>query len=49
MLCSILFVRPPVPDLGNNAMMDDWVKQFEELAGSQVLLYFNHLGVEIIL
>ncbi|XP_062075504.1 uncharacterized protein LOC133779571 [Humulus lupulus] len=41
--------RPPVPDLGNNAMMDDWVKQFEELAGSQVLLYFNHLGVEIIL
>ncbi|XP_030500872.2 peroxisome biogenesis protein 19-1 isoform X1 [Cannabis sativa] len=27
--------RPPVPDLGNDAMMEDWVKQFEELAGSQ--------------
>lgn len=24
--------------LGNDAMMEDWVKQFEELAGSQVFL-----------
>jgi len=24
-------------DLGNDAMMEDWVKQFEELAGSQVM------------
>ena len=40
--------RPPIPDLGNDAMMDDWVKQFEELAGSQVLLYFNHLRLDFL-
>ena len=29
--------RPGVDDLGKDAMMEDWVKQFEELAGSQVI------------
>uniref|UniRef100_A0A2P2JYK8 Peroxisome biogenesis protein 19-1 n=1 Tax=Rhizophora mucronata TaxID=61149 RepID=A0A2P2JYK8_RHIMU len=28
-------------DLGKDAMMEDWVKQFEELAGSQVYLIFS--------
>ncbi|OIV89305.1 hypothetical protein TanjilG_23719 [Lupinus angustifolius] len=27
--------KPGGDDLGNDAMMEDWVKQFEELAGSQ--------------
>lgn len=26
-------------DLGKDAMMEDWVKQFEELAGSQVICF----------
>lgn len=32
-------------DLGKDAMMEDWVKQFEELAGSQVffLSFFSFL------
>lgn len=28
-------------NLGNDAMVEDWVKQFEELAGSQVLNFFQ--------
>ncbi|WOG90345.1 hypothetical protein DCAR_0209588 [Daucus carota subsp. sativus] len=28
-------ITAPVPDFGNDAMMQDFVKQFEELAGSQ--------------
>lgn len=27
-------------DLGKDAMIDDWVKQFEDLAGSQVYVLF---------
>ena len=30
------FMPPSADDLGKDAMMEDWVKQFEELAGSQV-------------
>lgn len=30
-------ITAPMPEFGNDAMMEDWVKQFEELAGSQVL------------
>lgn len=37
------FITPPgaggADELGKDAMMDDWVKQFEELAGSQVLTH----------
>ncbi|KAL1828471.1 hypothetical protein DCAR_0207694 [Daucus carota subsp. sativus] len=28
-------ITAPMPEFGNDAMMEDWVKQFEELAGSQ--------------
>ena len=30
--------KPGGDDFGKDAMMEDWVKQFEELAGSQVYL-----------
>jgi peroxin-19 len=35
------FITPPgaADDLGKDGMMEDWVKQFEELAGSQVLTH----------
>lgn len=34
---SVTGPRPPIGgDFGGDAMMEDWVKQFEELAGSQV-------------
>jgi peroxin-19 len=37
------FITPPAAgaadDLGKDGMMEDWVKQFEELAGSQVLTH----------
>lgn len=39
---SVTASRPPAQDLGNDAMMEDWVKQFEELAGSQVILLFTY-------
>ncbi|GAA0176098.1 membrane traffic protein [Lithospermum erythrorhizon] len=32
---SITGQRPGVEGLGNDAMMEDWVKQFEEMAGGQ--------------
>lgn len=32
-------------DLGNNEMMEDWVKQFEELTGSQVIFLFNYIFI----
>ncbi|KAL8114430.1 peroxisome biogenesis protein 19-2-like [Apium graveolens] len=28
-------ITAPMPEFGSDAMMEDWVKQFEELAGSQ--------------
>lgn len=32
-------------DFDSSAMMEDWVKQFEELAGSQVLsIFLIHMG-----
>ena len=31
---------PTADDLGKDALMEDWVKQFEQLAGSQVFLFF---------
>ena len=38
---SVSGPKPMEENIGNDAMMEDWVKQFEELAGSQVfLLYF---------
>ena len=49
------FINPPgagagVDDLGKDGMMEDWVKQFEELAGSQVLILIRHaLGYRNIL
>jgi peroxin-19 len=34
------FITPPgADDLGKDCLMEDWVKQFEELAGSQVLTH----------
>lgn len=37
--------KPGGDDLGKDAMMEDWVKQFEELAGSQVYwLEFFHVS-----
>lgn len=33
---SVAGPRPGVDNLGNDAMMEEWVKQFEELSGSQV-------------
>ncbi|XP_009605553.1 peroxisome biogenesis protein 19-1 [Nicotiana tabacum] len=32
---SVAGPRPGVDNLGNDAMMEEWVKQFEELSGSQ--------------
>ncbi|KAL5551172.1 hypothetical protein UlMin_001348 [Ulmus minor] len=32
---SVTAAKPAGEDSGNDAMMEDWVKQFEELAGSQ--------------
>ncbi|PON40654.1 Pex19 protein [Parasponia andersonii] len=32
---SVTASSPPIQDFANDAMMEDWVKQFEELAGSQ--------------
>jgi len=31
---------PAADDLGKDALMEDWVKQFEQLAGSQVFFYY---------
>lgn len=33
---SVAGPRPGVENMGNDAMMEEWVKQFEELSGSQV-------------
>lgn len=40
---SVAGPRPSVENFGSDPMMEDWVKQFEELAGSQVyfLCFFN--------
>ncbi|TXG51147.1 hypothetical protein EZV62_023671 [Acer yangbiense] len=40
--------KPTGHDLGKDAMVEDWVKQFEELAGSQVFLMFLYpLWIEL--
>lgn len=33
---SVSGPKPGVDDFGKDALMEDWVKQFEEMAGSQV-------------
>ncbi|KAH0724678.1 hypothetical protein KY284_000543 [Solanum tuberosum] len=33
---SVTRPRPGVENMGNDAMMEEWVKQFEELSGSQL-------------
>lgn len=37
---SVTGAKPGGDELGKDAMMEDWVKQFEELAGSQVCTCF---------
>lgn len=33
--------KPAGDDLGKDAMVEDWLKQFEELTGSQVISIFS--------
>lgn len=50
---SVSDPKPTRENLGNDAMMEDWVKQFEEFAGSPVILsnflHFKFLVVVYIL
>lgn len=41
--------RPGAGDIENDAMMEDWAKQFEELAGTQVCCLISESGFRVLL
>lgn len=41
--------KPAGDDLGKDALVEDWLKQFEELAGSQVIISFSFTWIKELL